>query len=409
MSAETNVRPQRPTTRRSVAATWRTVAGRELRVKATDKTYLGSAFITLLLVIGAVFFQSYMGANASRVDLAVARTAPDAGRALTAAAERMAAAAGQDGVGFDRVEVADADAVRAVVRSGEVDAGLVWEGGRWTLLGLTSQDDTAGTWIPAAAAELALDANAKAAGTTVGALRAGGEVPYELLEPSRTPLGVVQGISYMFGLLFYLLAIIMGSTLANAVVEEKQSRVVEIIAATVRLRDLLIGKIVAAVVLGLGQLLLACGVGAVALAALGDTELLGRIGGGLGWFLAFYLLGAVVLATAFAAAGAMATRVEDVASSTGPLTMVVMAACFGGAFATGTVQTVLSYVPIASVITMPGRVLAGEAAAWEPPVSLAISAFVAWLVVLGAERVYRRALLDTGGRLSLRKAWRLED
>ena len=71
----------------------------------------------------------------------------------------------------------------------------------------------------------------------------------------------------------------------------------------------------------------------------------------------------------------------------------------------GPAQTMLSYVPPASAILMPQRVLEGSAQWWEPLVALGILAVAAGAVVLLAERLYRRSLLQTQGRLSMRQAW----
>ena len=65
----------------------------------------------------------------------------------------------------------------------------------------------------------------------------------------------------------------------------------------------------------------------------------------------------------------------------------------------------LSYVPPASAVLMPQRIIEGDALWWEPVVALALLLVAAGAVVLGAERLYRRSLLQTQGRLSVREAW----
>lgn len=61
-----------------------------------------------------------------------------------------------------------------------------------------------------------------------------------------------------------------------------------------------------------------------------------------------------------------------------------------------------------SIVVMPIRVLTGEAAVWEPVVALALLVGAMAATVL-AERIYRRALLQTQGRVTLKRAWTASD
>ena len=135
------------------------------------------------------------------------------------------------------------------------------------------------------------------------------------------------------------------------------------------------------------------------------STFLPSIGGALGWFLVFFLVGFLLIACLWAVAGALASRTEDVQSTATPVTMLLLAIFFGSMFLDGTAQTVLSYVPPASAVLMPQRILDGSALWWEPIVALAILVAAAGVVVLVAERLYRRSLLQTQGTLSMRQAW----
>ncbi len=88
------------------------------------------------------------------------------------------------------------------------------------------------------------------------------------------------------------------------------------------------------------------------------------------------------------------------------MTTVLMLVYFASFALTGTALKVASFVPIVSVVAMPGRLIAGEAAWWEPVVALVLmAAFAAVTVVIG-EKVYRRSLMQTGGRVSWKQALR---
>jgi ABC-2 type transport system permease protein len=237
----------------------------------------------------------------------------------------------------------------------------------------------------------------------------GSSVKYSLLLPDETPDAVVRGSTSVFGFLFYVIAALLGVSLATSVVEEKQSRIVEIIASSIRLRDLLIGKIVGNTLMALVQIVVFALAAVIALQAMDESEVLEQITPGLGWFLLFYTVGIALLACIYAAAGAIATRIQDIQSTTTPITLLVAVVFVAGISASGTFQTVLSFLPLTSTIVMPGRIVAGDTSWWEPVASLLISLIAAAVVVLVSERIYRRALMQTGGKLSFRQAYKLTD
>lgn len=107
-------------------------------------------------------------------------------------------------------------------------------------------------------------------------------------------------------------------------VEEKQNQVVEILAAAIPTRQLLIGKVLGNTALAVAQVVLLGVLGAIGLLATGNSGLLADIAGGAGWFPIFFLLGFVTLACLWAVVGALATRSEDIQSSSPPPTILVM-------------------------------------------------------------------------------------
>ena len=88
--------------------------------------------------------------------------------------------------------------------------------------------------------------------------------------------------------------------------------------------------------------------------------------------------------------------------------MALVLAFVVGMTVSGTAKVVASFVPILSAILMPGRIVAGEAAWWEPVVALALTVVFAALSISVGARLYRNSLLQTGRRLGLRAAWRHE-
>jgi ABC-2 type transport system permease protein len=127
-----------------------------------------------------------------------------------------------------------------------------------------------------------------------------------------------------------------------------------------------------------------------------------------GWFMIFFLLGFVMLACLWAAAGAMAARMEDLQATTTPLTTAVMIPFFAVVSIqdTGTWLTGFSYFPFTSPMAMPRRLLAGNAAWWEASISAGVLLATAFAFIVIGARLYEGSLLRTASRSSLRAAWR---
>jgi ABC-2 type transport system permease protein len=193
----------------------------------------------------------------------------------------------------------------------------------------------------------------------------------------------------------------------TGVLEEKGSRVVEILISTVRPYQLLAGKVLGIGLLGLAQL------AAVAVAAVVSFAVVGSIPAAtsetIGLSLLFFVLGFAFYSLLFAAVGAAASRPEDAQNSLGPLTVVIVVAYFLalGAMSDpdGTVARLAPFVPPLAPMVMPARLTLGQAAWWELPVSVAILAAATFGLVRVGGRAYVGGLLRFGGT-KLREAYR---
>ncbi|MFD4402116.1 ABC transporter permease [Nocardia sp. NPDC058499] len=384
---------------------WRIVTEREVMVKLRDRNFLISTVITIVAIVASLAISGFMSGRTETVDIAV--TGTDAGQVVQTAGDLADLA--DSNVAFTSTPVADLAAAEQQVRDGEVDAGLVAGPGGWRLIGKESVNDDVNTYVTTAAQQLALQRNAEAAGTSLEELGRGGQVTYDVLDESAVDPGFAQIMTFVFAFLFYIASILFGMSIAQSVVEEKQNRIVEILASAIPLRQLLIGKIIGNTLMAFGQLVLFAAAGLAGLAVMGNTEYVTQIAGAAGWFIVFFVVGFLALASLWAVAGSLATRNEDLQSTSTPLSMLIMIVLFLGIFASGTAQTVTSYVPIVSIVTMPARLAEGSAAWWEPLVSLAIMAATAYGIVVVAERIYRRSLMQTQGRLTYRQALSVED
>lgn len=393
--------------RRPVDGAWRIVAAREMSVKLHDRNFMVSTVVTLALIVASIVFSGWISGRATTVDVAV--TGPDAAAVLQMG---QAIADGQDAnVKLEAHEVSSQADLESQVRDGSVEVGLVPADGDagWRLIGKSNENSDASRYITAGAHQVAIERNAIAAGTSIEQLTTNSAVGYDLLEPDGADAGTAKIVSFVFAFLFYLSSIVFGMVIAQSVVEEKQNRIVEILASAIPVRQLLVGKVLGSTVMALGQLVLFVAAGLIGMAATGRGDQIAQVAGAAGWFVVFFVVGFLALAALWAVAGSLSTRSEDLQSTSTPLSVVIMAILFIGIFVSGTGQVVASYVPLVSIVAMPSRVVAGTAAWWEPLISLLIMAATAYGIIVIAEKIYRRSLMQTQGRLSFRQALRVED
>ncbi|WP_436701725.1 ABC transporter permease [Nocardioides sp. BYT-33-1] len=379
---------------------WLLVARREVLTRLTDKSFLIGTLITLVLLVGFIGWTIWSEDRAERVTIAA--TAADAGVAELLEREVPEV---DDGLEIALVEVASDDAGVAALEDDDADVLLRPADDGWSLVG---RKDVSGDLTAAAESvirDAALEQNAERAGTSLAELRQGGAVDTVLLDGDAERRDFARAMGFLLAFLFYFAALGFGYTLSGSVVEEKANRIVEIITTKIPVRQLLIGKIAGNTLLALGQTALILAVGLVGISFTEYSSFLSGITTGIGWFTVFFLVGFLFIACWWAVAGALASRAEDLQTTAAPLSFVMMGVFFGAFLFEGTVQAVASYLPPFSIVLMPIRVLNGDAAAWEPVAAIAVLLAAMAATVVLAERIYRRALLQTQGRVTLKQAW----
>jgi len=398
------------------------VTQRELLVKLRDKTFIGSTIFLLLIVAVSIVLPALLDRGNPDVRLA---SVGDRAATVAAAAARLGALADGDtpgaaqGLAPARIQpraLPDAEAARAAVRAGTVDAALVPDAaapGGLALVGDTALPEPLAPLVGAAAREQTLGSRLQAAGLDAAAAgaaltAAAGSTPAQhLLDPPAQDANLSLALSLAFSMLFFFASFLFGMSIAQSVVEEKQSRVVEILVAAVPVRALLAGKVAANTVLALGQTVLLGAVGMIGAGLVGQGDVLSLILRSTGWFLVFFVLGFTMLATLWAACGAVASRLEDLNATTVPMQLLLYLPFFAAVYVhdPGTLQRILSYVPFTAPLAMPQRLMTGDAAWWEALISAAIVVVTAVGVVGIATRLYERNVLRTAGRVPWREAW----
>jgi ABC-2 type transport system permease protein len=199
-----------------------------------------------------------------------------------------------------------------------------------------------------------------------------------------------------------------GYWVASGIVEEKSSRVVEILLAKAGPRPLLAGKVLGIGILGLAQLVLFVVVGLGLATALGSVDLPSGTGRTAVELVAWFLLGYAVYACLFAMGGAIASRAEELQNSTGPISLVAMGGFFAAVATSGDpeglIARIATYVPVAAPMVLPIRSAAGALPLWEAALSVVLVLLSTVLMVRLTARIYAGGVLFTRGPLKMRDA-----
>lgn len=382
---------------------WALVAQRELSVRLRDKTFIISTILSLVVIVGIFAFQAWSSSKDTTYDLAVTSQSQEMGQVVKDSAPEV-----DDTISIDLVEADGDQAAEQAVMDEEADAWLRQTDDGWQLVGRSEVPGSLNDVASQTISQSVLSANAQEAGTDLAKLQAGSTVSTDILDGTADQQAAATIVGTIMAILFYTAAVIFGMYLAMSVTEEKQSRIVEIIATSISLRSLLFGKLAAAVALAVGQLLLYAVVAIVGVSFTDFGDVLPGLTSGLLWFVVFFLAGFTMVAALYAVAGALASRQEDIQSTSLPVTIVLMAVFFGALFAKGGVADVLAWIPPFSAVLQPMRLVSGEGQWWQALISLGLLVAATGAVILIAERIYRRALMQTSGKLTYTQAWKTE-
>jgi ABC-2 type transport system permease protein len=250
-----------------------------------------------------------------------------------------------------------------------------------------------------------------AAGLDAGAVSRALDVPplaVSAIDPPDPGSDARRSAAFFGVLLLYFQLIGYGVWVALGVVEEKSSRVVELLLATLRPWQLLTGKVIGIGLLGLAQLVLTGLVGLAAGLGTGAIDVPSGIAGVAGQVLIWFLLGFAFYACLYAALASLVSRQEEVQNVTAPLSILLVGSFFLALSALNSPDSglarVTSIVPPFSTMVMPIRWAAGTVPLWEVGVSMLVMAVAVVLLIRVAGRIYAGAVLRSGPRIRLKDA-----
>ena len=360
----------------------------------------------VVLVAGGIVLASYLsGGGRIGRQTAVHVGFSGGSQALEASFTSTAAALGQT---VAVAHVADAATGIAQVKAGTLDMAMSGSAAAPKAVASESLSSLVEIALDAATQQARLAASGLSL-TAVASITA--PVPVQRVQStgSSRPASGATLVGLAVGILLFIVLGMYGSQVAQGVVEEKATRIMEIVLATARPTELLAGKL-----LGIGLVAL-LQVGIVAAAALVATAITGIVsipalgGAEIASYLAWFVLGFLLFSSAYATAAALVSRPEEVAGATAPIGIGLLASYllmyYGLANPASPLSTVLSIVPPTAPVMMPVRIAQGLAEPWQVGLAMALTVAAVVGVIWLAARVYANSAMHIGARMRFMEAF----
>ncbi|HTX00217.1 MAG TPA: ABC transporter permease [Acidimicrobiales bacterium] len=384
------------------------VARRELHERGRSRIFRAGTVVVLLAVAAAIVIPVLLRGHRPHLTVGVVGGLPAPQRHLVVATGKSVGAS---------VTVVDEPSLSAAehgVRDGKLTAALIDERELLVQRALSATDtSTATLFVATISLELGQQRQLRSAGISASeAARLANPVPLPVhsLKPAQRNQAARDTAVYGLILNFILLSQ-YGSWILLGVVEEKSSRVIEVLLAAIRPVQLLAGKVIGIGLLALGQAALIVGLALILGEAVGSPLVTGNAPVEVVAVLIWLLLGYSFYSWVWAAAGSLAARQEHVQTLAFPLQLPIL---FGYVVAlTGLGSTtpsklleVLAYLPPTAPLAMPVLVADGAVSWWAFVASALLSVLATAAAIRAATAVFSRAVLRSGQRVRLREVLR---
>ena len=388
---------------------WRSiylVARREIVERGRSRAFLISLALTVVFLAAGIFLPAIIGGDDAET-LGVVGTPPPG---FEQNLEEISTQAGLEVVvepvpdvatGEAKLQDESLDALLVVPADGQAEY-VVKEGDTGPLGQVVSAAYTNARTVEVLT-DAGVDLTAVAAAQQPPELR-----PLEPSDPNRDTAFLFANI----GVIILFIAIFtFGTWVLTGVVEEKQSRVVEVVLATVQPRDLLIGKVAGIGILGLVQLIIIVVIGLSLGTITGRFTLPPTTGAAVSMLLLWFAIGYVFYSTALAVLGALASRMEEASNASSPVSILaslsyVFALLVAVQDPDGLAAQIATFLPPVSPMIVPLRAALGAIEPWEIGLAVIVNLVAIGLLLEFGGRVYSGAVLQTAGRIKLRDAWR---
>jgi ABC-2 type transport system permease protein len=390
--------------RRAVTGYVGLVAGREVRERVRGKMFRIGTLLILAVVAGAIVIPTLSSSKTSVQQVGVVGPLSSQLHATIVASAKSV----DTTVNF--VPQSDRTAADHSLRAGHIGVAVV--DGRELVVNkpVNSTDTSTGArFLQAMSQDLGVTEALEAAHLSPAqAAELSGARPLPITSVQKgTRKGAAQATSVIGLILVFIILTQYNTWILMGVMEEKSSRVIEVLLAAVRPMQLLAGKVLGIGLVAFAQATLTVVFALVLAEAVGSDLLHGAAPLVLAATLVWLVLGYAFYCWVYAAAGSLVERQDQIQSLALPLSLPII---FGYIFAlttagegsASTFFTVLAYLPPTAPFAMPVLVGFGTVTWWEFAASAAISIVGTVGVAHLAAGIYRRAILRTGGRVKLR-------
>jgi ABC-2 type transport system permease protein len=389
------------------------VAAREVRQRTRSRAFAISTVIMILAAVGAVILSTVLPKRDTprTVNIGMVTAAGDVASADAqgALATAIQAIAGPAALKANVRTFATTDEAKAAVRSGGVDVAVAADALVWH----RRTDAFTETMLTSAIRSVRIQERAANKGideSTLSFVLSPMPIGNLILEPEPSDKAIRVATASVGVVFLFMTVQIYGSLLLNGVIEEKSSRVVEVLLGHVRARQLLAGKTLGIGLVGLLQVFVVSITALVTMWSVRHADVPKVPVAGVVWLSIWFLLGFGLNATLFTMAGSLVSRQEDASSVTVPVMIPFLVSYFASLQAVrspgSTFSTVASLFPMSAPLVMPMRIAASAPPVWQIALSIALVVVTTAGIMRLAGRLYERNLLHTGTRLTWRAALR---
>ncbi|MGA7228464.1 MAG: ABC transporter permease [Acidimicrobiia bacterium] len=390
------------------------IARREIRERGRSRAYLITSALTLLIVVGLVVVPGIIGGGTSEYTIGALGQGNDA---IATAAESLGNAKDEAGaepsVSINVRQFDTRDEAESALDDGEVDAVLVngdevivqsvsGFGGN-ELVNLLQQG--------AASVELeAIVSSEGSAAADVISVMTSDPLETTALKGEADGAEARGAIAYAGLLLLYMAVLLYGTWILSGVTEEKSNRVVEVLLSSIKPWQLLAGKIAGIGTLGITQFAGTIVVAYIALKVTGTVDFPNLDFASVFNLVLWFILGFLLFAVLFGAAGSLVSRMEDAQNVAFPMSLLAVIGFFVSITAIsdpeGPAAVIGTFVPLTAPFVVPVRAALQAIPLWEYLTAVALTIGTITGLVFVAGRIYAGGLLRYGTRVKVRDAWR---
>ena len=410
----------------------RLIASREIKTRVAMRSYKWSLIVQVLIValiaVSPVLIAKFTGDDDGPTVRNVAVVNTSDADAMTGLTSALSVLTAESGSAWDLAEASSEEDARAQLEAGDIDAVVLIapDGDKLAFTILTDSGDPQSSLaqtLISASSSLAVSQQIEQSGLSESEVMQVFSAPALQITQADPAVdtaddGIGDAVNYIIAyastIIIFIFVVMYGQWIAQGVVEEKASRIMEIMINAATPRDMLAGKVIGIMITALMQfvpIVLTAGIIASFQTQIGsllgvpegdlfDINLGAIAWSSMGWFLLYFLLGFLLYGALYAGVGSLVSRQEEVGTALAPMMTVMMIGYFAALLSMnnpdGIVARVAFLFPGTSVFVAMLRLVMGNPEPWEIAVSIIGLIITIVLAILLAARLYRVGVLMYG-------------